>query len=169
MLNRPVVAEFLGLTAEQQDQVSRVYGDAEKARVRQGPWTYEEHLEITRKAIAILSDKQKHLWAKVLGRPCRFVIAIGPAGCCSRRSRATGGDPTSITDSTERLLASSELLGSASREGGSGSRSVEAPSMIVWVRVSSMSGLKPWIKAKSRSHDRLPPRSASPRALYISA
>jgi hypothetical protein len=75
LLSRPVVIDFLGLTDEQRDRVSRVYSDAMKDRVRRGPWTYEEHIELTRKALAVLSEKQKHLWAKVLGRPCRFVIA----------------------------------------------------------------------------------------------
>jgi hypothetical protein len=74
LLSRPVVIDFLGLTDEQRDQVSQVYSERMKARVRQGPWTYDEHVEITRKAIAILTDKQKHLWAKVLGRPCKFTI-----------------------------------------------------------------------------------------------
>ncbi len=74
LLTRPVVADYLGLTAGQQDQVSRLYSEAKKGRSKQRSWTYEEHLEITRKAIAILDDKQKHLWAKVLGRPCQFVI-----------------------------------------------------------------------------------------------
>ncbi len=87
LLSRPVVIDFLGLTDEQRDQVSRVYGDRMKARVRQGPLTYEEHIEITRKAIAVLTDKQKRLWAKVLGRPCRFAIgADTPA-----QARPSGG------------------------------------------------------------------------------
>jgi hypothetical protein len=80
LLSRPVVIDFLGMTDEQRDQVSRVFSDRIKARGGQGPWTYEEHLEITRKAIAVLTDKQKHLWAKVLGRPCRFVIGADPRG-----------------------------------------------------------------------------------------
>jgi hypothetical protein len=74
LLSRPVVIDFLGLTDEQRDQVSRLYSEAMKDRGRRGPWTYEEHIELTRKALAVLSEKQKHLWAKVLGRPCRFVI-----------------------------------------------------------------------------------------------
>jgi hypothetical protein len=78
LLSRPVVAEYLGMTSEQQEQVARIYRDAKKERVTQGPWTYEEHIEITRKSIALLSEKQRHLWAKVLGRPCRFMIATGP-------------------------------------------------------------------------------------------
>jgi hypothetical protein len=75
LLSRPVVIDFLGLTEEQRDHVSRVCSDAMKDRVRRGPWTYEEHIELIRKALAVLSDKQKDLWAKVLGRPCRFVIS----------------------------------------------------------------------------------------------
>ena len=37
LLNRPVVAEYLGLTSEQQDQVARVISDAKRERVRQRP------------------------------------------------------------------------------------------------------------------------------------
>ncbi len=93
LLNRPVVVDFLGLTDEQRDQVSRVYGDRMKARVRQGPWTYEEHIEITRKAIAVLTDKQQKLWAKVLGQPCRFAIgADAPA-----QARPTSGQKADET------------------------------------------------------------------------
>jgi hypothetical protein len=79
LLNRPIVAEYLGMTSDQQDQLARVCGEAKKERVRQGPWTYEEHLELTRKTIAVLSEKQRHLWAKVLGRPCRFAIPAAHA------------------------------------------------------------------------------------------
>jgi hypothetical protein len=91
LLSRPVVAEYLRLTSDQQDQIARVYSDAKKERVSQGPWTYEEHIEITRKSIALLSEKQRHLWAKVLGRPCRFLIAAGPPA----QARPSGGETTS--------------------------------------------------------------------------
>ena len=85
VLNRPAVAEYLGLTSDQRDQVAHVYGNAKRERVKAGPCTYEEHLEVTRKAIAVLSDKQKQLWVKVLGRPCRFVIAAAPPEKVERR------------------------------------------------------------------------------------
>jgi hypothetical protein len=75
LLTRRVVAEYLGLTSDQRDQVTLVYSDAKRARVRKGPWTYEEHLDLTRKTITLLSEKQKQLWVKVLGPSCRFVIA----------------------------------------------------------------------------------------------
>jgi hypothetical protein len=78
LLSRPVVAEYLGLTSEQKTQVARVYSDVRKLHDARKPWTYEEHVEITRKAIGALSDRQRHLWAKVLGRPCRFTIDAAP-------------------------------------------------------------------------------------------
>ncbi len=79
LLTRPAVADYLGLTSGQQDQVGRLYGEARKGRSKERSWTYNEHVEITRKAIAVLDEKQKHLWAKVLGRPCQFVIESAPA------------------------------------------------------------------------------------------
>jgi hypothetical protein len=75
LLSRRVVAEYLGMTSDQRDQVVLVYSDAKRGRVKKGPWTYEEHLELTRKTLAVLSEKQKQLWVKVLGPPCRFVVA----------------------------------------------------------------------------------------------
>jgi hypothetical protein len=88
VLNRRAVTEYLGLTSEQHDQVARVYSDAKRTRVREGPWHYEEHLEITRKAIAVLSEKQKQLWVRVLGPPCRFVIAAAPV----EKTRTSGDE-----------------------------------------------------------------------------
>ena len=75
LLNRPVVAEYLGLSPDQQTQVARVISDAQAQRGRAIPWSYESHLEVTRSAIALLSEKQRKQWAHVLGAPCRFVIA----------------------------------------------------------------------------------------------
>jgi hypothetical protein len=80
LLSRPVVADYLGLTSEQQAHVARVYSDSKKLHDARKPWTYEEHVEMTRKAIAALSEHQRHLWARVLGRPCRFVIEAAPPG-----------------------------------------------------------------------------------------
>jgi hypothetical protein len=75
LVNRPIVAEFLGISSEKQTEVARVISEAAALRASAGRLTYEEHLEITRKAIALLSEKQRQQWAHVLGPPCRFVIA----------------------------------------------------------------------------------------------
>jgi hypothetical protein len=79
MLNRPVVAEYLSLTAEQQQRVAQVVAEGRSQRV-QSPWTSADHVNHTRRAIAVLTDKQKDLWIHVLGPPCRFAItANAPA------------------------------------------------------------------------------------------
>jgi hypothetical protein len=75
LLSRRVVAECLGLTSDQRDKLVLVHSDSKRGRVKRGPWTYDEHLELTRKTLAVLSEKQKQLWVKVLGPPCRFVVA----------------------------------------------------------------------------------------------
>jgi len=77
MLNRPVVAEYLGLTREQQEKVARYIAEGRQQRAR-ATWTSAEHVGLARKAISVLSDKQKDLWIHVLGPPCRFSIAAGP-------------------------------------------------------------------------------------------
>jgi hypothetical protein len=75
LLNRPVVVEYLGLSSEKQTEVARVISDAGALRARAGRLTYEEHVDVTRKAIALLSEKQRKQWMHVLGPPCRFIIA----------------------------------------------------------------------------------------------
>ena len=75
LLNRPVVAEYLGLSKENQTEVARVISDAAELRAKAGRLTYDEHVEITRKAVALLTEKQRQQWVHVLGPPCRFVIA----------------------------------------------------------------------------------------------
>jgi hypothetical protein len=75
LVNRPIVAEFLGINSEKQTEVARVVSEGAAIRARAGRLTYEEHIEVTRKAIALLSEKQRQQWAHVLGPPCRFVIA----------------------------------------------------------------------------------------------
>ena len=75
LVNRPIVAEFLGINSEKQTEVARVVSEGAALRARAGSLTYEEHIEVTRKAIALLSEKQRQQWAHVLGPPCRFAIA----------------------------------------------------------------------------------------------
>jgi hypothetical protein len=75
MLNRPIVAEYLGLTPDQHEKVARIVAAGREQRAR-APWTFAEHVDLTRKAISVLSEKQKDLWIHVLGPPCRFAVAI---------------------------------------------------------------------------------------------
>jgi hypothetical protein len=84
LLYRPFVAEYLGLTRDQQEKVTAMIAAAQARRLAPGPWTYDEHLENTRTAISLLNEKQRQLWARVLGAPCHFVIA--PAAVASQRA-----------------------------------------------------------------------------------
>jgi len=71
MLSRPFVAEYLGLTPEQQEKVAGYIAEGKGRRARV-TWTPAEHVELTRRAVSVLSDKQRDLWRHVLGPPCRF-------------------------------------------------------------------------------------------------
>jgi hypothetical protein len=73
MLNRPVVAEYLSLTPQQRARLAQLIADGRRQRP-QIPWTPEEHTNLTRQAISVLSDRQKEQWIQVLGPPCRFLI-----------------------------------------------------------------------------------------------
>ncbi len=73
MLSRPMLDESLELSPEQKQKVTQIIqaGQAERAK---GAWSYEQHTELTRQAIAVLNDRQKELWIRLLGRACRFKI-----------------------------------------------------------------------------------------------
>jgi hypothetical protein len=88
MLSRPVVAEYLNLTAEQKQKVARFIGEARERRAR-GGWTFDEHVDLTRQAISVLSDKQKELWVHVLGPACRFSIVVGARPAPSQSAATT--------------------------------------------------------------------------------
>jgi len=77
MLSRPYVADYLGLTREQQGKVARYVAEGREQRAR-APWTSAEHLGLMRKAYLVLSDNQREFWIQLVGRPCHFVIAAGP-------------------------------------------------------------------------------------------
>jgi hypothetical protein len=85
---RPFVDEYLGLTPEQQTKVAAIIAQAKAQRSGAGPWTHDEHLTTLRKATSVLTEKQRHLWARVLGAPCRFVIgAPQPESAATRPGR----------------------------------------------------------------------------------
>jgi len=73
MLSRPLLRDYLSLTPEQHAKVAGYIAEGHEQRAR-ATWTFTEHVNLTRKAISVLSDKQKDLWIRVLGPPCRFSI-----------------------------------------------------------------------------------------------
>jgi hypothetical protein len=73
MLTRPFLDESLSLTREQREKLTSCLTEGKTHRA-QGTWTYEDHRELTRKALTILSEKQRHLWVRILGEPCVFKI-----------------------------------------------------------------------------------------------
>ena len=75
MLTRPFYDEGLKLTDDQTKKIRGwiVAGDAQRTR---GAWSYEDHVNETRKAIAVLDERQYHFWTQVLGPPCPFKIAV---------------------------------------------------------------------------------------------
>jgi hypothetical protein len=75
MLSRPFLKEGLNLTDEQKKKVGAciALGNAPRAR---GVWSYDDHINEIRKAIAILDDRQQKLWIDVLGPACAFKIVV---------------------------------------------------------------------------------------------
>jgi hypothetical protein len=92
MLTRPFYEETLSLTREQREKLTNVLTEARSQRA-QGMWTYEDHHELTRKALTILSEKQRHLWVRILGEPCQFKIGIKDAPAAPRVSSASPPQP----------------------------------------------------------------------------
>jgi hypothetical protein len=85
MLTRPFYEESLSLTREQREKLTSCLTEA-RARRAQGTWTYEDHHELTRKAFAVLSEQQRHLWVRILGEPCIFKIGVNTATPAARVS-----------------------------------------------------------------------------------
>jgi hypothetical protein len=73
MLSRPLLDDSLNLTQEQKEAVEKLVADARSRRASRPP-TYDEHLALTRAAIALLNERQKELWIHVLGRHCQFSV-----------------------------------------------------------------------------------------------
>jgi hypothetical protein len=75
MLTRPFLDDSLNLTPAQKEKVRECIaaGNAERAR---GALTYEDHVDQTRKAIAILTERQRNVWIHVLGPHCAFKIDV---------------------------------------------------------------------------------------------
>jgi hypothetical protein len=73
LLDRTLINEDLGLTRDQQETVVRYIKEADAQRPPGGR-SLDEHINLTRRAISALSDKQKTVWIHLLGPPCRFSI-----------------------------------------------------------------------------------------------
>jgi len=73
MLRRSLIAEGLTLTSDQREKLTRYLAESKAQRAHR-TWTYDDHHDLTRKALAILSEKQRHLWVRILGEPCLFAI-----------------------------------------------------------------------------------------------
>ncbi len=94
MISRPLVTEYLNLTP---DQVQKVTEYVKESRQRQAPanWTAADHFNLTRRAIALLSDKQRDQWIHLLGPKCPFMVATQKPAIptAPRTAQGTGSQP----------------------------------------------------------------------------
>jgi hypothetical protein len=95
MLSRPLLDDSLNLTPEQKEAVSKLVADASTRRSQRPP-TYEEHTEVIRAAIGLLTERQKHLWTHVLGPPCQFRVDSQAMAPVNTRSPAAGAPASGI-------------------------------------------------------------------------
>ena len=75
MLSRPFVHESLNLTPAQRKTIEDCIAAGRAQRARDG-WSYENHVNQTRQAIAVLDARQRELWIQLLGPHCPFKIAV---------------------------------------------------------------------------------------------
>jgi hypothetical protein len=93
MITRPLVTEYLDLTPA---QVERIGGFVMVARRRQSQatWNAGDHFNLTRQAIAVLSNSQRERWINLLGPKCEFAVAAVPAASIpSPRTARAGAGP----------------------------------------------------------------------------
>lgn len=74
MVNRPFVAEYLGLSSEQMQTLARCVAQHKQSLRSQPRWTPADQERLTRQAMTLLSDSQKQLWYNLLGPACRFSV-----------------------------------------------------------------------------------------------
>jgi hypothetical protein len=83
MLSRPFLDDSLKLTPAQKDKVQACIAAGKAQRAVEG-WSYENHVNQTRTAIAYLDARQRSLWIGLIGRPCPFRVSVEPQTAQSR-------------------------------------------------------------------------------------
>jgi hypothetical protein len=78
MLSRLFLNESLNLSADQREKLSRYLVESNAQRDRRF-WTYDDHHNLNRKALGVLTERQRHLWVRILGEPCVFTVGVKPA------------------------------------------------------------------------------------------
>jgi hypothetical protein len=92
MISRPFLDDSLKLTPEQKKTLSECLAQRKLQRAR-GTWTYDDHTNLTRKAIAVLTDTQREVWVRLLGPRCQFMVG------------ATGGESQSQPASVSSIAS----------------------------------------------------------------
>jgi hypothetical protein len=73
MVDRPLVAEYLSLSADQRSSIARVLAERDNRRAQHG-LTPEARERFAAQAMAVLSHEQREQWDRLLGPPCRFSV-----------------------------------------------------------------------------------------------
>ncbi len=74
MISRPIMVETLGLSEKQKTTLGQFVQQGKDLRkIRR--WSSREHAALSQKAMEVLSDRQRMVWNRLLGSPCRFSIA----------------------------------------------------------------------------------------------
>jgi len=79
LLTRPVIAETLGLTAEQRQVLSAAIARRNHLRA-QGQGRPQDERQLAEQTLATLSAEQRQRWRAMLGRPFTLRVAAAPDG-----------------------------------------------------------------------------------------
>ncbi|MFO0888973.1 MAG: hypothetical protein U0790_07470 [Isosphaeraceae bacterium] len=77
MLSRPMVAEYLKLSAEQRQSLARLIAEQNSARKR-SPGAGADDRAFAAKVLGVLSQAQQEQWKNLLGMPLSFVATTAP-------------------------------------------------------------------------------------------
>ncbi len=75
MISRPIMTETLGLSDKQKASLRQLFQQGDALRKGGRRWTLREHTAVTQKAVALLNERQRVLWTRLVGSPCRFSIS----------------------------------------------------------------------------------------------
>ncbi|MGO9922296.1 MAG: hypothetical protein ACLQIB_47320 [Isosphaeraceae bacterium] len=90
MLSRPVIADYLNLSAEQKRALGQFVARHRQSRTGQLRWTPADQASLARQALTALSDDQRQLWYSLLGPVCHFSIPAPPTTPAATAAPAAG-------------------------------------------------------------------------------
>ncbi len=94
MLSRPMIQESLRLEPAQKTALIRLAETRRHALQQNQFWSIADQTALLKKAHGVLNDKQRAVWSRLIGPPCRFTIAPPPPPVANSAATSKVAPPT---------------------------------------------------------------------------